>query len=105
MNAYTSLASSSPAWVFMLIEALADGAVREGIARNDAYKIAAQSVLGSAKLVLETDKHPAELKDAVCSPGGTTIEAVSVLEETGFRSAVIRAVGVCTEKGRKLSKG
>ena len=103
MNAYTSLAGSSPAWVFMFIEALADGAVRDGIPRKDAYSIAAQAVLGSAKLVLDSGKHPGELKDMVCSPGGTTIEALAVLEENGFRSAVIKAIGACTEKGNKLS--
>ncbi len=93
---------SAPAYVFMFIEALADGAVKNGIPRKDAYEIAAQTVLGSAKLVLETGKHPAELKDMVCSPGGTTIEAVCALENNGFRSAVLNAVEVCTEKARSM---
>jgi pyrroline-5-carboxylate reductase len=72
--------------------------------RAQAYKFAAQAVMGSAKMVLETGKHPGELKDMVCSPGGTTIEAVRVLEERGFRSAVIEAMAKCMEKSEKLSK-
>ena len=76
----------------MLIEAMADAAVLSGMKREDAYKFASQSVLGAAKMVLETKKHPGELKDMVCSPGGTTIEAVRVLEEKGFRSSVIEAM-------------
>ena len=102
IDAYTSLAGSSPAWVFMFIEALADGAVREGIPRQTAYAVAAQAVLGSAKLAAESGVHPGELKDRVCSPGGTTIEAVATLEEAGFRSAVIRAVADCTAKAKEL---
>ncbi len=103
INGFTSLCGSSPAWVFMMIEALADGAVLEGIPRAKAYPMAAQALLGSAKMVLETGKHPAELKDMVCSPGGTTIEAVSELESHGFRSALIEAVRVCTNKADFLS--
>ncbi len=102
MDAYTSLAGSSPAWVFMFLEALADGAVREGIPRDTAYAVAAQAVLGSAKLAAESALHPGILKDRVCSPGGTTIEAVATLEEAGFRSAIIRAVADCTAKSREL---
>lgn len=89
---------SAPAYVFMFIEALADGAVKNGIPRKDAYELAAQTVLGSAKLVLDTGKHPAVLKDMVCSPGGTTIDAVCSLEADGFRNAVLNAVKVCTDK-------
>ena len=103
MDAYTALAGSSPAWVFMFIEALADAAVKEGIPRVQAYKIAAQAVLGSAKLVLGSNEHPAELKDRVCSPGGTTIAGVAALEKAAFRSAVMQAVEVCAGKGRELS--
>ena len=102
MDAYTSLAGSSPAWVFMFIEALADGAVKEGIPRAMAYEIAAQAVMGSAKLVIESGKHPGVLKDQVCSPGGTTIEAVATLEAAGFRSSLIQAVSDCTAKAGEL---
>lgn len=100
MDAVCGVSGSSPAFVFMFIEAMADAAVAEGMPRAQAYKFAAQSVLGSAKMVLETGKHPGELKDMVCSPGGTTIEGVGVLEEMGFRSAVIEAVRAAAEKSK-----
>lgn len=93
---------SSPAYVFLFIEAMADAAVADGMPRAMAYEFAAQSVLGSAKMVLETGKHPGELKDMVCSPGGTTMEAVRVLEEKGFRSAVIEASRACVRKAREM---
>ncbi|MCG8454020.1 MAG: pyrroline-5-carboxylate reductase [Spirochaetales bacterium] len=102
MDAYTALAGSSPAWVFMFIEALADGAVREGIPRSTALEVAAQAVAGSAQLAVQSQRHPAELKDMVCSPGGTTIEAVAALEKFGFRSALMEAVSVCAAKAREL---
>ena len=102
MDAVVAVSGSSPAFVFMFIESLADGAVAEGMPRAQAYRFAAQAVLGSAKMVLETGKHPAELKDMVCSPGGTTIDAVRTLEEYGFRSAVEEAVAVCAEKSRSM---
>lgn len=102
MDAVTAVSGSSPAYVFMFIEALADAAVREGMPRDKAYIFAAQSVLGSAKMVLETGMHPAALKDMVCSPGGTTIDAVAVLEKTGMRAAVMSAVKACAEKSRSL---
>ena len=101
-DAVCGISGSSPAYVFMFIEAMADGAVAEGMPRAQAYKFAAQAVLGSAKMVLETGKHPGELKDAVCSPGGTTIEAVAALEQAGFRSAVIDAERICIDKSRSL---
>ena len=102
MDVVVSVSGSSPAYVFMFIEAMADAAVADGMPRAQAYKFAAQAVLGSAKLVLETGKHPGELKDMVCSPGGTTIEAVSVLEKNGFRSAVIEAMRACVKKAKGL---
>ena len=102
MDAFVSVAGSSPAYVYMFIEAMADAAVADGIPRDKAYRFAAQAVLGSAKMVLDTGKHPGQLKDAVCSPGGTTIEAVRVLEAKGFRSAVFEAMKACTEKSRSM---
>jgi pyrroline-5-carboxylate reductase len=102
MGVVTSLSGSSPAYIFVLIEAMADAAVLDGMPRDKAYHFAAQTVLGSAKMVLETGKHPGELKDMVCSPGGTTIEGVAALERGGFRGTVISAVHACTEKAGKL---
>lgn len=96
------VSGSSPAYVFLFIEAMADAAVSDGMPRAQAYELAAQSVLGSAKMVLETGKHPGELKDMVCSPGGTTIEAVRILEKEGFRSAVIEAMKACVKKAREM---
>ncbi|WP_234117176.1 pyrroline-5-carboxylate reductase [Clostridium hydrogenum] len=104
MDAITGLSGSSPAYVYMFIEAMADGAVLQGMPREKAYKIAAQSVLGAAKMVLETGKHPGKLKDEVCSPGGTTIEAVYTLEKNNFRAAVMEAVDKCTEKSKEMSR-
>ena len=89
-------------YVYMFIEAMADAAVAQGLPRKQAYKFAAKAVMGSAKMVLETGKHPGELKDMVCSPAGTTIEAVKVLEAAGFRSALMEAMEVCAEKSRNM---
>ncbi len=102
MDAVTAVSGSSPAYVFMFIEAMADAAVRAGMPRDKAYTFAAQAVKGSAQMVLETGIHPGVLKDQVCSPSGTTIEAVAVLEEKGMRSAVLDAMHACVEKSRKM---
>lgn len=101
-DGFIAVAGSSPAYVFMFIESMADGAVKLGIPREKAYKMAAQSVLGSAKMILETGKHPGELKDMVCSPAGTTIEAVIELEKLGFRNSVIQAMDKCAEKSKNM---
>ncbi len=102
MDVVTSVSGSSPAYVFLIIEAMADGAVADGMPRDKAYRFAAQAVLGSAKMVLETGLHPGALKDMVCSPGGTTMEAVRVLEEKGLRSALIEAEKACVRKARGM---
>jgi pyrroline-5-carboxylate reductase len=102
MDVVVGVSGSSPAYVFMFIEAMGDEAVAAGMPRKQAYEFAAQSVLGSAKLVLETGKHPGELKDMVCSPGGTTIQAVKVLEEKGMRAAVMDAMEACIEKSKNM---
>ncbi len=102
IDAVIGVSGSSPAYVFLFIEALADGAVAAGMPRKQAYEFAAQAVLGSAKMVLETGMHPGELKDMVCSPGGTTIEAVKVLEEKGLRAAVMDAMEACIKKSQSL---
>ena len=99
-----AISGSSPAYVYMMIEAMADAGVREGLPRIYAYEMAAQSVLGSALMVLSSGTHPAALKDAVCSPGGTTIEAVEELERKGFRAAIMDAMKACAEKSRQMSK-
>ena len=102
IDAVIGASGSAPAYVFMFIEAIADAVVSAGMPRNQAYKFVAQAVMGSAKMVLETDKHPGELKDMVCSPGGTTIEAVKTLENEGMRSAVIKGMASCIEKSIKM---
>lgn len=102
MDTVGAVAGSSPAYVCMFVEAMADAAVAGGMPRKQAYEFAAQAVLGTAKLILETGKHPGELKDMVCSPGGTTIEGLRVLESAGMRSAVTDALCACIEKSKKL---
>lgn len=104
MNAVSALTGSSPAYVYMFIEAMADAGCYAGIPRAQAYQLAAQAVLGSAKMVLETGKHPGQLKDEVCSPGGTTIRAVAELEQRGMRSAVIEAIKSCVDAAGQPGK-
>lgn len=102
MDAVGCVSGSSPAFVYMFIEALADSGVKYGLPRKTACAMAAQTVMGSAKMVLETGKHPGQLKDEVCSPGGTTIAGVSALEECGFRNSVIKGADACYEKTQKM---
>lgn len=104
LTSVSVVSGCSPAYVFMFIEALADGAVLQGMPRADAYVFAAQAVLGAAKVVLETGKHPGALKDMVCSPGGTAIEAVIALEESGFRGSILSAMNACAMKSKAMSK-
>lgn len=103
LNTAVAVSGSSPAYVFIMIEAMADAAVLDGMPRNVAYKLAAQAVAGSAKMVLQTQTHPSVLKDMVCSPGGTTIKAVQKLEEKGFRSALISAMEECSKRSEQIS--
>lgn len=102
MSAVTCASGSSPAYVYMFIEALADSAVKYGLPRDKAYEFVAQTVKGAAEMVLTTKEHPAKLKDQVCSPGGTTIAGVSALEEYGFRNSIIKATDACYEKAEKI---
>lgn len=104
ISAYTSVSGSGPAYAFMFIEALADAAVRGGIPRDKAYLVASQTLFGSALMQLETGMHPGVLKDMVCSPGGTTIDAVASLENDGFRNCVMNAVDVCLKKAESMKK-
>lgn len=104
MNAVVCANGSSPAYVYMFIEALADSVVKYGIPRNQAYRLVAQTVLGAAKMVMETKEHPGRLKDNVCSPAGTTIAGVAALEEFGFRNAIIKATDACYERALELQK-
>lgn len=102
MSAVTCASGSSPAYVYMFIEALADSVVKYGMPRQTAYEFVAQTVLGSAKMVLETGEHPGKLKDNVCSPGGTTIAAVEALEENGLRNSLFKATEKCYRKCEHL---
>lgn len=102
LDAVVCASGSSPAYVYMFIEALADSAVKCGLPRKQAYEMVAQTVLGSAKMVLETGKHPGELKDMVCSPGGTTIAAVEALEQWGFRNSLMKATDACFDRCRSI---
>lgn len=103
ITAVTAVSGSGPAYVYMVIEAMADAGVREGLSRAQSLELAAQTVLGSAKMVMDTGMHPAALRDMVCSPAGTTIEAVCVLEEKGLRSALEAAVHACAIKADQMA--
>ncbi|MDY0293190.1 MAG: pyrroline-5-carboxylate reductase [Candidatus Methanomethylophilaceae archaeon] len=105
MDAVTGVSGSGPAYVYMMIDAMADGGVLCGLPREVAIELAAQTVLGAAKTVLETGQHPDVLKDSVCSPGGTTIEGVRALEDRAIRSAFIDAVRASAERSRRMGKG
>lgn len=110
-NPAMAIGASSPAWTFMYIESIADGAVAQGLGRAEAKRLAAQAVMGAAKMLLEADsgfdietQHVGLLKDKVCSPGGTTIEGVRTLEKNGFRSAIIEAVVATSQKADDMAK-
>jgi pyrroline-5-carboxylate reductase len=105
LDAVTGLSGSGPAYAFLMIEALADGGVAAGLPRDVAQRLAAQTLLGAAKMALETGWHPGELKDAVCSPGGTTIEGVHELEKAGLRAGLMNAVRAAADKSRRLGQG
>lgn len=105
LDAVTALSGSGPAYCFLFLEALCDGAVRAGLPRDEAYRLAAATMKGAATMALEPDSHPARLKDMVTSPGGTTIEGIAALEAGGFRSAVIEAVTAAWVRARSLSGG
>lgn len=103
-DAVTAVSGSGPAYVYLFIEALADAAVREGLTRDMAYELAAQTVLGAAQMVRSTGERPGALKDKVASPGGSTIEALYTLEKTGFRASVMEAMYACARKAEAMSK-
>jgi pyrroline-5-carboxylate reductase len=104
LDAVTGLSGSGPAYIFLIIDALADAGVKVGLSRDDALILAAQTVLGAAKMLLETGEHPGKLKDLVTSPGGTAIAGLHTLEEGGLRTTLINAVEVATRRSEALGK-
>ena len=102
MDAVTALSGSGPAYIYLMIEALIDGGVRAGLPRDIASQLATQTVLGAAQMVIETGKHPAQLRDMVTTPAGTTIEAIASLEHSGLRAALIDAVGKAAQRSKEL---
>ena len=102
MDYVPSLSGSSPAYAFMFIEALADGGVASGFPRDKAYRMAAQAVLGAARMILDTEEHPGKLKDMVCTPSGATIQAVIALEKNNFRGSILEAMKVCDRKSVEM---
>lgn len=104
LDAVTGLSGSGPAYAYMVIDALADGGVMMGLSRDVSIRLAAQTLMGAAKTILETGEHPGKMKDIVCSPGGTTIEAVRVLEEGGIRAAFINAVEASALRSKELGQ-
>ncbi|MFN0253296.1 MAG: pyrroline-5-carboxylate reductase [Kofleriaceae bacterium] len=105
LDAVTGLSGSGPAYIFLILEALADAGVKVGLSRRNAQRLAAQTVMGSAKMLLETDEHPGRLKDMVTSPGGTAIAGLHTLEEGGLRTTLINAVETATKRARELGRG
>jgi pyrroline-5-carboxylate reductase len=105
LDAVTGLSGSGPAYIFLIIEALADAGVKVGLSRRNAQRLAAQTVMGSAKLLIDTDEHPGRLKDMVTSPGGTAIAGLHTLEEGGLRTTLINAVETATKRARELGRG
>lgn len=102
MDAVTALSGSGPAYIYLMIEALIDGGVRAGLPRDIASQLASQTVLGAAQMVIETGKHPAQLRDMVTTPAGTTIEAIAALEHSGLRAALIDAIGKAAQRSKEL---
>jgi pyrroline-5-carboxylate reductase len=105
LDAVTGLSGSGPAYIFLILEALADAGVKVGLSRRDAQRLAAQTVMGSAKLLLDTDEHPGRLKDMVTSPGGTAIAGLHTLEQGGLRTTLINAVETATKRAKELGRG
>ena len=102
MDAVTALSGSGPAYIYLMIEAMIDGGVRAGLPRDVAAQLASQTVLGAAQMVIETGKHPAQLRDMVTTPAGTTIEAIAALEHSGLRAALIDAIGKAAQRSKEL---